>query len=451
MDKLPVYEMVINESPESEIEVSFVALVDKPAIEKNFMAFKDLTLNFAVDAERRIISGPAMVADTLIYRRDENGEYNVFFSKNTIEDIALKFFKKDYQKNLNLFHDQALAVTGVTIFESFVSDESRGIQPMKGFDKIPDGTWFISAKVENDEVWNAIKAGTVKGFSVEGIFSYVKKPKPEEKIFSLLNATHSEFNHLNETEGMNVVQELIKKAKEKFNIGVTPVTAAAPVATPPPVTPPAVVPPAPAVFADYTLKSGTVVKCDQLAVGGTMMIGEVPAPAGEYELADGTKVTVAEGGSITAVTPSPEMAQQQAQAQINTMNEAVKKFASGTDQERMANLEVIAKALMEYNFGWDMRRATEEATKAAAIDIYKTGFEAKVKAAEDKVTAAETLLAKQAETITALFEIMEKLTEIPGADPIETSKNSFKAENEKTRQSRLTNLAANLSKLKKVS
>lgn len=81
MDKLPCYEMIIEESTTSEIGVSFVALVDRPAIEKNFMAFNSLKIEFSKDEEKRIISGPAMVANSLIYRKDDNGEYNVFFSK----------------------------------------------------------------------------------------------------------------------------------------------------------------------------------------------------------------------------------------------------------------------------------------------------------------------------------------------------------------------------------
>lgn len=442
MTKLPVYEMVISDNPESEIEVSSVAFVEKPAIEKNFLAFKDLTLNFAVDNERRIVSGPAMVADTLIYRRDDNGEYNVFFSKETIEKIALKFFKKDYQKNLNLFHDPTQTVTGVTIFESFVSDKARKISPMGGFEDLPDGTWFISAKVENDEVWNKVKDGSIKGFSVEGIFSYIKKPKtPEEKVFEIITATLDKSVLLPETEGMSIIKDLIKTAKEKFNLGLAPAPLPAPAPAPAPA-------PTAAVFADYTLKSGTVVKCDTLAPGGTMMIGEIPAPAGEYEFADGTKVTVGEGGSISAVTPSPAMTQQQ---QVNTMNEALKKFAAGSPEDRVTNLEVVAKALMEYSFGWDMRRATEEATKAAAIEIYKTGFEeqkTKLSAAETKLADAEKLITKQAETITAIFDIVEKLAEVPGADPLER-KTSFRSENEKSAQEKVTALALRLKTLKK--
>ncbi|MCV5968720.1 hypothetical protein, partial [Lactococcus petauri] len=83
--------------------------------------FKSQTLNFAVDADKRIISGPAMVADVPIYRKDQGGEYNVFFSAATIKEIALKFAKKGYAKNLNLFHDPTMPAEGVTIFNSFVS------------------------------------------------------------------------------------------------------------------------------------------------------------------------------------------------------------------------------------------------------------------------------------------------------------------------------------------
>ena len=154
---LPVYELVISNEETSDVEVSFVALVDKPAIERNFLAFKNDRMTFSVNEEKRIISGPVMISGELIYRKDSQGEFNVFFSKETVRDIAIKFFKKDYQKNLNLFHDPAQSVDGVIIFESFLSDKERGINPMTGFDDLTDGTWFISAKVDNDEVWQKIK------------------------------------------------------------------------------------------------------------------------------------------------------------------------------------------------------------------------------------------------------------------------------------------------------
>lgn len=131
---------------------------------------------FAIqDEEKRIVSGPLMLADTPIYRSDKFGEYYVYFTADTIKDIVLKFFKKGYQSNVNIMHDSAQVVDGVTMFESFISDKSRGIMPMQGFEDAPDGSWFGSFKVENEDVWAKIKEGKFKGFSVEGVFNYIRE------------------------------------------------------------------------------------------------------------------------------------------------------------------------------------------------------------------------------------------------------------------------------------
>jgi hypothetical protein len=164
-----------------------VALVDLPAIEKNFIAFDKKRLGFEVVSEdRQIISGPAMLSNVPIYRRDDQiGEYYVVFSPQTIYDIAQKFFSKGFNQNFNLMHDPNNKVEGVNVFESFIVDKSRGIQPMKGFEDAQDGSWFISAKVTNPDVWAKIKSGEVKGFSVEGMFQYKKeKMNSEESVLA---------------------------------------------------------------------------------------------------------------------------------------------------------------------------------------------------------------------------------------------------------------------------
>lgn len=130
---------------------------------------------FAIqDEEERIISGPLMLADTPIYRSDDNGEYYVVFTKETIKKIAQRFFKKGYQSNVNLMHEQGNLTQGLTMFESWIKDDKRGIKAMKGFEDVPDGSWFGSFKVDNDEVWQMVKDGKVRGFSVEGQFNYRK-------------------------------------------------------------------------------------------------------------------------------------------------------------------------------------------------------------------------------------------------------------------------------------
>ncbi len=126
-----------------------------------------------------------MLADTPIFRSDASfGDYYVAFSKETIVKIVQKYFKKGYQNNVNLMHDPNQIETGVTIFESFISDKSRGIQPMKGFEDAPDGSWFVSMLVENDSVWEQVKAGMVNGFSIEGIFNYAPKVSKEQQVMN---------------------------------------------------------------------------------------------------------------------------------------------------------------------------------------------------------------------------------------------------------------------------
>lgn len=462
--------MIIEESTTSQIGVSFVALVDKPAIEKNFMAFNAMKIEFSKDEEKRIISGPAMVANSLIYRKDDNGEYNVFFSKKTIEEIALKFFKMDYQKNLNLFHDPNLSLDGVTIFESFVTDSSRGVLPMKGFEDLPDGTWFISCKIENDAVWEKIKTGEVKGFSVEGIFNYVKKPQAiEDQISELLNRTFNNDGLFKETDVMSSVKEMVAKFKKSFfDQPGQDVNASGTTST------------------EYTLKDGTAITVDKVEVGGVVLIAGIPAPAGDHELSDGTKITVGEGGLITAVTPvvvdttSNDMSNQTKTPEglIQAIKDTVAKFAAGTPEERLANLEVIAKALMDYSFGWEIRKSEEEAQRAAAIAVYKTGlvtaqeqvtqsvaasataFESlktemnnKVSAVktelEQKLTESQKTIEKQDKIITGLFELVEKLADLPTAEGVGENRTNFSADKLNRKEAKIKTLADSISKLHK--
>lgn len=136
---------------------------------------------FAIqNEEQHIISGPLMLADTPIYRNnDKFGEHYVTFTPETIKEIAIKFSKKGYQKNVNLMHDQNMQVEGLVMFESFIVDKARGILPMAGYEDAKDGSWFGSFYVENEQVWQLIKDGKVKGFSVEGYFDYAAPNKEE--------------------------------------------------------------------------------------------------------------------------------------------------------------------------------------------------------------------------------------------------------------------------------
>lgn len=180
---LPVYELMISDDLQDDAEVNFVSLVDRPAIQKNWNAFNH-KVKFNTNEEKRIISAPIMLADTPIFRSDiTHGDYYVVFSKETIYKIVQRYFKKGYQANVNIQHNQNEQLEDVYLFESFISDKERGIMPMKGFEDAPDGSWFGSMKVDNDYAWGEVKAGNIKGFSVEGVFEYSKAQTPAEKVF----------------------------------------------------------------------------------------------------------------------------------------------------------------------------------------------------------------------------------------------------------------------------
>ena len=173
--ELPIYMLDITEDIEDDAQVDFIALVDRPAIQKNWNAFNKTQKFEVTNEDRRIISGAIMLADTPIFRSDATyGDYYVAFSADTILKIVQKFFKKGFQSNVNLMHNSSAQFEGVTLFESFISDPSRGIMPMKGFEDAPEGSWFGSMIVDNDEAWAKVKNGEIMGFSVEGLFNYKK-------------------------------------------------------------------------------------------------------------------------------------------------------------------------------------------------------------------------------------------------------------------------------------
>ena len=190
IDNLPIYRFVVSEDDEAQLDA--IAFVDEPAIEMNWQAFNSRQYLFKADNEKRIISGPLMVADLPIYRRTEEGEYYGLFKAEDIYNLRNKFFKQGKSNLVNEMHDSNKMIDGVYMVESFLIDTERGINTPLGFDTLPNGSWFISCKVENGKVWeDFIKTGLFTGFSVEGNFDLkIIKPasKVLESIMEILNS-----------------------------------------------------------------------------------------------------------------------------------------------------------------------------------------------------------------------------------------------------------------------
>jgi hypothetical protein len=59
---------------------------------------------------------------------------------------------------------------GMSVVESWIIEDEKQDKSAKYGFNLPKGTWMISMKVNNDEIWQKVKDGEVKGFSIEGHF-----------------------------------------------------------------------------------------------------------------------------------------------------------------------------------------------------------------------------------------------------------------------------------------
>ena len=163
-----IIELLIDEAAEL-MGIEAISLVENPAIEENWVAFAGDQVNFAKqDEEKHILMGAALIPNKPIYRRDGENEYYVYFSKETIRRASELFFQRGNQSQSTLEHDKA--IQGLTVVESWIIEGEQDKSRMYGLD-MPVGTWMVSMKVENDDVWeNFVKKNLVKGFSIEGYF-----------------------------------------------------------------------------------------------------------------------------------------------------------------------------------------------------------------------------------------------------------------------------------------
>ncbi len=174
-------ELYIDEENEfSGIEA--ISVVENPAIEEDFIALKKQQVKLAeVDKEKRILMGAALIPNKKIYRTNGEDEYNIFFSEDTVRKASELFLSRGKQNNSTLEHDVKL--NGLSVVESWIIEDKKKDKSRKyGFD-LPIGTWMVSVKVNNDEVWNNfVKEGKVKGFSIEGFFADKLDDRPRESV-----------------------------------------------------------------------------------------------------------------------------------------------------------------------------------------------------------------------------------------------------------------------------
>lgn len=299
---LPFIEFKLSDDVEG---LQAIAFVDAPAIGLNYQAFAPHKFEI-INEEKRIVMGAAMIPDLPIYRRDERGEYYAIFRKETIKALVQKLFKENKHNNFNEQHNAFKILDGVYIYQSFITDQELGILAPKGFENVADGTWFIAAKVENDEAWSKVKEdGILKGFSVEGVFDlepYKFKKMNKINLESVINTLKSVFSD----------EEVA--AEEK-------------------------------TFGEATLVDGTIVKWEGELMEGTALVvvlpeGEVAAPDGIHEISDGTIIETA-GGLVVNIQPMSEIASEENEFTTEMLNEMVEKALAKYAEAFTATLEGV--------------------------------------------------------------------------------------------------------------
>ena len=166
-----IIELFVDE--EQDAILQSISIVDKPAIEREFMYFSEdgrQMLYFQEIEDQRIVVSPAMIPDKMIARKDKDGKmYYVYFSKETVAKAAEYLMKYNKQSHSNINH-QRIYSNDMYVMESWIKESDNDKSTDYGFGDMPEGTWFVKFRIMDDSVWAKIKSGELKGLSVEGDF-----------------------------------------------------------------------------------------------------------------------------------------------------------------------------------------------------------------------------------------------------------------------------------------
>lgn len=314
---LPIIELTLEDLEQG---IDATALVENPAIQRNWMAFnnhKDFAFK-THNEEKRILAGALMVADFPMYRNMNGKEFFVKFSSETIEQLADRMVLNGKLTKFNFEHDSKQELADMHIQQFFIINTELGMDTPKGFDTLPNGSLFAFVKVNNEKVWNEyVKTGVVKGFSIEGNF----EAKGEFSEQTFLKEFNQILNMTNKKDATSKLDELMAKAKSFFSETEKVIEKE--------------IEKEEVKMGKATLTDGTIVTYEGELGEGTIVLLEdgTAAPDGEHTFEDGTVISI-EGGQVVAVA-KPMTEQEMA---IQTLTEQVTKLQT-ENAELKSNFE----------------------------------------------------------------------------------------------------------------
>ena len=216
---MKLYELILDNSEDADSGVFALSLVQSPAIEANWVYFSKegkAQIQFAtIDNDKRTIVAPVLIPDLQILRIDSDTgeEYKVYFTKETVEQLAQKYLKDGYQNKATYEHSETID-GDVTVVESWVSKSATKDKSALYFNRsFPVGTWFVTMRVNDEKLWQEyVKTGVVKAISLEGIFDH--KLVKASKVESIME---KEIHELTEEEATIVLSKIKKVLFESYS------------------------------------------------------------------------------------------------------------------------------------------------------------------------------------------------------------------------------------------
>lgn len=169
---MDIYDYILDDEMN---EVFAISLVDRPAIEVDFVALSKELVMCAADEEQHIVTGVALMPDIPIFRKGKNGQPDFYMKMNaeTVKEAAFRFLERSKNSEITLMHEGK--TDGVSVVESWVSEKNDPKLEAVGIKDIPAGSWCVTMRVQNPEVWGMVKDELLKGFSIEGLFKRGEK------------------------------------------------------------------------------------------------------------------------------------------------------------------------------------------------------------------------------------------------------------------------------------
>ena len=347
IDGLPVYNAELDGD---DTGMYCISLVEYPAVLRDFQKLsaqerqereRTRQLYAITDEEKQLVRGVVMRADFPIYRRD-NLEYYIIYKADTIRQMAEKYLADNLQNQVNLDHTPGAYVEGVQMVQWYLKDTAAGINP-EGFEDCADGSLFAEFHVTDPTIWEAVKAGTYKGFSLEGYFALTPEDDQQE-VERIVEETRGLFSQLSKNFNMSIAKfkalfaKLVKMRTTTTDQGVI------------------------AWDGDDDLAVGTEVFVEDEEGNRT------PAPDGVYTLTDGTAVTVADGKVAEIVAPEAEApveepAEAPAEAPVEAEEEPQPEVENPENPGEEPEDEAIAGLRREMNEAYSRINELEEAVR----------------------------------------------------------------------------------------